>query len=374
MKTKLLKAFAIILLAFSFIACGNLMNDIDSSSNKKKSSKAAHVSITFSNFSNRTAMPDINIFNLEDFELYTKTADQTNYTLLQRWNNYDSVSESILDIEPGTYDFKLCANCQGLKYQDTKTAQTINLGANNLDFSLSFAGMDLTEGQGAFQITVDYSNSTQEIKAVTASLFTQDDQPIQNSQDEPLPFSFQNTATYTKSNISTGTYHIVFNLYADEQKNYLVSTFQETAVVINNFTSTSTTQISIVNSVYDAPVTFVLNGLSWKSEVSLPDVTQTRLSKDFITDIPSVEAIDILPKATFYGWYKSPDFSETSKISQINSKDFGRTITIYAKSNQTNTQNLNNLLPSFNNLDEPLEIIITYSDPIYEWIRYYIEK
>ncbi len=123
MKKSFYKLSRILLVLFitSFFGCGNLMTSLDE---KKASSKSARIRISLQDYS-RTALPDININNLENFKFYYKTTNSGNFELLESWSQYDQIEGTILDINPGTYDFKITADCQGINYQDIKSAVTV---------------------------------------------------------------------------------------------------------------------------------------------------------------------------------------------------------------------------------------------------------
>ena len=360
MKKRIIKAAFLFILATLFLSCSSFISDF---TNKK--SDTAQICIKLIDSNARTAMPNINLFNLENFEFYYKNPADSDYIQLKSWQDYESLNNSLININQGTYDFKLCAYFQGITYSDIKTNLTITSGLNNLNFKLSLTGIDLedTNGHGSFQITVEYPDSGQNIEAITATLYKKDKTIVPGCENEELNLRETHSASYTKTNIPTGNYYVIFNLYADVEKTLLVSTFQENVIVLENLTSTSSIPVTIVNSVCTTSITFVLNGLNWKDNPN--NIQYTRFLEPNTSSVLSEDSLDLAPNAIFYGWYESPDFDENTKV-QASKISFSETKTLYAKCNQTTIQNLPALLSSVPAQEELYDIIITDLNPNYD--------
>ena len=269
-------------------------NNIFSSSDEDKHDKPK-ITFEFEDFY-RSAMPDVQVENLTNFVLYSKTQTDLEYSQLKTWGSYKSIKNATVEISEGIYDFKMEAECSGMNYSAEITEKLINQGTNKLNFSFSLTGISLLSGEGSFEITLNYPLN-QTVGVVTASLFTQDDIAVTNHQNESLN-NTNGTATYSVSNIPGGIYHILFKLFYDSKCTTLLATCQETAIITDGITSYSTVEVTNLNDVYR--ITYVLNGLKWKDGFE-PQTVFTRFNEIVL---PGREALDIEDDAIFYGWYK----------------------------------------------------------------------
>ena len=288
------KSLLIALLWISVLAlaagCTNFLEaQIDDETVEKQNQ--SKISFSFEDFA-RSAFPTVQVSELTDFELYSKQVQEEDYSLLKQWADYPAVKNDIIEISPGTYDFMMKAKCSGLWYKAETTEKVIKLGVNKVNFTFELSGVFAPEGNGAFEISLQYPNSGN-VKIVTASLFTKDDIPVVDYQDKELSLNAGKTS-FVVQNIAGGTYHIVFKLYYDLQCKTLLATCQETAIVIDEHTSTSSVAVTELNPVYT--IRYVLNGLEWKSNFT-PFTSCTRLSDKMM--LPTCSDLNIEDSAIF---------------------------------------------------------------------------
>ena len=142
MKKTLLKSFLIalsILLSFTAISCSGF--------NDANNGKAY---IVFSN--ERTLYPTIDTNNFSSITLTGKLNSGAEQTL-GTWSKVSDMSGTSIEIDTGSWSFTLSATAEGLVYSGT-TEKTIELGANELSFTLKFSSYTPVSGSSG---TLNYT-------------------------------------------------------------------------------------------------------------------------------------------------------------------------------------------------------------------------
>ena len=200
MKKRFFRLLSLLIIFSGFVACGNMSNTVELERPKdKKELQTAPTSNTaqlvFSlSYSARTALPQIDVTNLKNFKIYYRETGDGEYAFFDSWKDYDTLTDAIADFELGTFDFKLCAELEGLIYSDEKLNVEVAAGRNNLSFSLHLTGVDFTSGEGSFEVTLEWQESSNAVNAVTATLLTRTNEPIEGFSEESLTIKNNNTA------------------------------------------------------------------------------------------------------------------------------------------------------------------------------------
>ena len=281
-------------------------------------STKAILSLSVADKSSRSALPSVS--SAEEFESLALNGTSAASTITRSWASdgtssaYAKMTSDKIGIDTGSWNFTLTAKKGGLTYSGT-TVKEITGGENNIEFNLSVASLS-NEGQGSVRISMTVPNS---VKAVTANLYDTKDTPVSMAGiTESCVFS-ESGVTYSAENVPSGTYIVIFSLYADPEKTLLLGKWREYAGITKNVTSVSS-QIEIqqegLDSVYT--ISYELNGGSlsgtWSGMYKRQDIAVPQES-----DISKEGWI-------FSGWYIDEDFTEAFDMSKT-----GRNLTLYAK-------------------------------------------
>ena len=249
----------------------------------------------------------------------------------------DGDSSRKIPIQTGTWSFTLTANLDDVEFSDTLEGVEIKASENNkISFNLE------AQSNGGINITVQFYDTTESLTGVTATLtnvngtetigtkeFAKSDfTDAGKDEDEKQLYS----VTYTSGaeGLASGTYHLVFDFYAEGTTASLNS--PDYLVRVSDGITTKATQTILLNETYT--ITYEMNGgvlpegktlpgkYSRKSEtISLPVMKDNEN-----TDLTTIEKIDWV----FDGWYTDSEFTKGNEISEIPTGTTGD-LTLYAK-------------------------------------------
>lgn len=272
---------------------------------------------------------------LEDFSCFIITINDpklpsadpsADTTILGIWDTYTELQDASIDVQTGEWEFTMGVFSKSMVYSATTTA-VIKEGSNTINFVLMSVG-DFTElGYGSLRSDVVFPPAN--VKAVTAGLYTLNEQLILGFADEDLSFA-GGRAAYNKDEIPVGDYMLIYRFYADTEKKLLVGTYREYAGICQNMTSESSytmTRFAKINTInYDLKdgqfvvgYTPQLSYTVMSDSIILP--TADKLSKS--TVVPNIVSWE------FGGWYDNDRYTGDA-VTAITSGSSGNK-TFYAR-------------------------------------------
>ena len=249
----------------------------------------------------------------------------------------DGDSSRKIPIQTGTWSFTLTANLDDVEFSDTLEGVEIKAGENNkISFNLT------SKASGGMSITVQFYDTTESLTGVTATLtnvngtetigtkeFAKSDfTDAGKDEDEKQLYS----VTYTSGaeGLASGTYHLVFDFYAEGTTAPLNS--PDYLVRVSDGITTKATQTILLNETYT--ITYEMNGGVLPEGKTLPGkysrksetITLPVMKDNENTESVTIEKIDWI----FDGWYTDEEFTKGNEISEIPTGTTGD-LTLYAK-------------------------------------------
>lgn len=339
---KLIFIFASAFLIFS--SCSNLLNESDmnnpaseQTSNNESESEEVRLKVKFDeDSSSRTALPDVSVkkFNYISLMYVNDGQDYSSgYTMVGNWESADQMRNATLPFKVGTYYFTLTAVYNEVVLEETKQ-YTIKKGSNSLSFTPKLTSLSFEfKGKGNVNVALRYN--TDNVKKVTAGLYTTEGNRLAGYNDEPLVTESGGNVCYKKENVPGGSYIVVFKFYADDACTQLLGTYREYASIVNGLTSSSECVLDSVGSLFN--INYELDGGAFADGVNRPGSYTRRMERVTLplytetTDANGNITSQSIYKTgyTFDGWYDNADFSG-SPVTEIPSGSTGDK-TFYAK-------------------------------------------
>ena len=278
---------------------------------KGAESDAVYLKVGFdSDSSSRTALPDVTVnkFNYISLMYINDGQDYSSgYTMVGNWDSADELRNATLPFKVGTYYFTLTAVYNEVILEETKQ-YTIQKGTNSLSFTPRLTSLSL-EFRGKGNVNVDLRFNDDNVMKVTGGLYTTQGRKVAGYNDEPLEVANGGKVTYSKNDVPSGSYIVVFKFYADSECKQLLGTYREYASIVNGLTSSSECVLDSVGSLFT--INYELNGGAFADGVTrpgsytrrmgtitLPVYTETKNDQGEITSKSIYKS-----GYTFNGWY-----------------------------------------------------------------------
>ncbi|MBR6200259.1 MAG: InlB B-repeat-containing protein [Spirochaetales bacterium] len=275
----------------------------------------------------RSALPTVNLSDIGYIGLLYENTDDSDPSNDERfigsWGSVDDMLQAAIPFTIGTYKFTLIA-IAGDTYMSESKEYTVTTGTNELSFKLSMEIIDTTPlGKGNINVSVSVADGTVNVAKVTGGLYSLSGIALTDYEDEELTAA-ESKYVYTKQDVQSGSYVVIFKFYADADKTQLLGMYREYAVITNGLTSSSECTLDALGSLYH--INYECNGGEWKSGFTAPG-SYTRHSSNVIT-LPTADDIS-KTNCDFDGWYDNADCSgdEVTKLLRGTSGDK----TFYAK-------------------------------------------
>ena len=262
----------------------------------------------------RTVLP---VFTDEDLALsgyaFTLNGKKSDSNTIENLGSFETRSEleaAHIGIETGNWTFTLTAAKAGTAFNGILEKEIVD-GSNSLDFTLAWNDTTLT-GKGGLSYTVDYSNAEKKsyVQFVTREIVqynpeTKAETTLSSYNEAQITRGSDYTASFSLPDFDAGVYRIKIRLYADTAKKIplLNSPYTELAIITDGYTSSSTANITSLNSpVYN--ISYDLDLGTVPSGSTLPKIYQ------YTGSVP------VLPEPvrtgyTFKGWYTKADPSSS---------------------------------------------------------------
>lgn len=354
------------LVSLLFISCENSLSKIENLSLAENSTNTPAVTtrpsedgktyITFGdiNFENesRTINP---VYNRDDLTaLYIKgmetnkvtpTTKPTDYTTLfglynPKATSYEDLCTKTFEITPGVWNFILYATLYDFEFSGMTTVEVKPGMTHALSFTLATTNTS-SYPYGIIDITVDFTGNADRVVATlkekststTARItktYTPTDtkNPISTVEGETykrINFKTANTSSSSSGGVTAGKYYLLFEFFQDGFDEP-INTVENTVRVENNFTTKKTLNLdldelyTITYSYWEGTAGFdatELESLTFDPATTVLPSVYSRKSETFILPTPS------LPGYTFDAWYKSSEFTNENKITQITQGSIG---------------------------------------------------
>lgn len=262
----------------------------------------------------RTVLP---VFTDEDLALsgyaFTLTGKKSDSDTIENLGSFETRSEleaAHIGIDTGNWTFTLTAAKAGTAFIGTLEKEIVD-GSNSLDFTLAWDDTALT-GKGGLSYTVDYSSAEKKsyVQFVTREIVqynpeTKAETTLSSYNEAQITRGSDYTASFSLPDFDAGVYRIKIRLYADTAKKIplMNSAYTEIAIITDGYTSSSTANITSLNSpVYN--ISYDLDLGTVPSGSTLPKIYQ------YTGSVP------VLPEPvrigyTFKGWYTKADPSSS---------------------------------------------------------------
>lgn len=286
--TRLL-SFTVALSALFVLSCTDVSEDSAPANNPEKTDKCI-ISVAVSKQEARTAMPSFELSDFSSFELKGKKGNDA-FATIKSWNTnaYALMTADRIEIDSGTWDFTLVAVKNGTKYEQTITNKVINTGASTLDFN-NLSLKEIAEGTGS--IAIDVVLVDENVSAITASLYAQDENGVATGTAiSSITLPSNRRASFT--DVSSGAYVVVFNFYTDRSMKLRVGTCSEYAIVTNGAQSVSTLSLGNLDQSYQ------INYFDGNNAINLSPASYTRFDEVTLPATASKNGY------VFAGWYAS---------------------------------------------------------------------
>lgn len=334
-------AFSILVLAglFLFFGCNNIIEDKTDVAESEKTAEAAETSlankaeacIRFAKpvvkRESRTVLPGFNDNSLNFFAFSLKggLTTSTVQEVLGSYESMEKLSAASLTCAEGLWNFTLTASKDGTVFTGSLQNISITSGDNRLSFELAWDKTAL-EGQGSLEFNLDYglAQNAGDVKLVTAELLKYDvatasETALADYAERQL-VPLNNAVTFETGELDAGNYRVKIYLYADNEKQHLINTWRELAIVTGGQKSLANRTFEKLNKVYK--ITYELNSGNESETAPLPKCF-TRHSGDVVLTAPERNGF------SFSGWYSSPDFNG-DKVEKIDAGNLGDK-TFYAR-------------------------------------------
>ncbi len=320
-------SLSVLLMSFILFSCNQLTGDNNAFKNGK-----TYLNVTVASAS-RTAKPEFDVASISDFSftIEGKAPGTSALAPLETETNTTGVYASLsalqqtsFPVETGAWTFKLTASKDGTVLSD-EISKTITTGSNTLSFNLVWEDTSLS-GTGSISFTFDFSaapNANDVAFATTELLVYNSSTGEYETSDTETSIGFDNSKViYAPSNLAAGKYQIYIHLYGDIQKNNLMFTWPEFAIVSGGQESIGSESVSTLNELYD---------INWhnleQSGVTAPTtlpLKYTRFSETYTLPTTGVSKTGTV----FDGWYSDSDYQ--IPITEIPANSTG-TKDIYAR-------------------------------------------
>ncbi len=248
--------------------------------------------------SRATVSPNVTLSALENFVLRAKLESEEEYTTLAEFSNYEELSGAKILIAQGTYVFELTTNKNGTRFFSKTDATQITSGDNIISFTLNILEYG-TDSAGSARVKVNFP---QEVAAVRAALLTfPEKNTVSGFETEDLQIS-ENSVTYQKQEIPSGTYFLVFKLYKDESNTVLLKSETDILTIASGFESIHEQTVTDLQKPYS--VNYELLGGSFVPGITY-GTSYTSLSEYNLVEDTNVYK----PGYDFSGWYLNSDYS-----------------------------------------------------------------
>ncbi|MBP5707167.1 MAG: InlB B-repeat-containing protein, partial [Spirochaetales bacterium] len=304
---KLMITFAIIMLIACVLSgCNNseITSSVEAESiiteQVTETAPRATVSLSAEMITSRSAVPEVTPESIDKFILYINDSqigiDPNNACIIGLWTSYESMRDTTMDVETGTWTFTLSAISKKITYIASKTVNLV-AGSNSLHFELAESMRELDRGYGDLSVELRY-DPDEEIGLITCGLYNTQEQVILGSGNTLLAQQAGGRVTYTQTKVPSGDYFVIFNIYADTEKKLLRSSFREYACIFSGKTSESICEIPSLAKVYTISYNLGKNG-KWVSGYT-PNTKFTRLGADI--ELPPEDKVT-RDGFEFDGWY-----------------------------------------------------------------------
>ena len=316
MKNKIFYVFsAVFFLLFVFLSC--------SVDNYEESSGSPVLKFDIGNSNARNALPDVQLDDFNAFELTISGITDKEYSKQFMYDSYKEFSEASIVVNEGEYNFSLVAACDSVIYMAEQN-KTVSKGLSKISFELILADGFNFYGEGNINVKIKFPSAN--VKAVTAGLYDMKLNSVPGYNDEKLVFTESGNAVYSKEEVVSGNYILIFKFYADTEKQNLLGCYREYALIADKFTSSSSVVLDALDSLYS--ITYELNGGSF-SDAKTAQGSYTR--KSSVIELPKV----VRQNYQFSGWYEQSDFS--GEVQTVIPSNSSGNKTFYAKWIPTNT-------------------------------------
>ena len=313
--------------AFSlfFAGCSNILKEEENPpANAAVVSYDATLTVGIEELS-RTALPEVALDDLNSITLYYQDTDISDgldgFKLLGSWESVSEMREAVISFKTGTFDFALLATSDVMAFYDERTV-TIASGENTLSFTpRAEATAKEAFGKGNLSVSIRYDDEG--VAAVTAGLYSLEGMRIAGYGDQTIAIEEGGNSTYTKNNVPSGNYMLIFKFYADADKKLLRASYREYCSIVNGKTSTSECVLDVMGGVFS--ITYELNGGTFNNQYTSPGSFTRQTAA-----ITLPTASDIAKaNCTFAGWYDNAKF-DGLPVTEIPSGSVGDR-TYYAK-------------------------------------------
>lgn len=252
----------------------------------------------------RAALPSVS--GVEGFDKFTLTGSAVGGTEVNKiWQTegtdtaYKQMTADRIEVTKGKdYVFTLTAQKGGAVWKGS-TTKTIGGGKNSIAFVLSLSSFS-QDGSGSVLVTLAVPDA---VKAVEAALKTADETEVVSVSGTPLTFA-DGKATYSASDIDSGSYMLIFTLFGDAEKTLKLADWREYVGITDDITSSSSPEIKTnaeLESIYT--LTFNLNDGTMAGAVP---GSFTRYSDAIM--LPTAESV-IKNDYAFDGWYDNEELA-----------------------------------------------------------------
>ena len=324
MKKNILKTTALFIVLSGLLSSCTLFEDDSSSeivtavTTKTEAAKKAVLSLSVAGEDEaRTALPSVS--SAQEFESLDFGATSGVTSITKSWTSdstksaYSKMLAETFEMDTGAWNFTLTAKKGGMTYTGTLNKELV-AGANSIEFTLALSELS-NEGKGSVEIKLSVPQC---VVAVTATLCDTSENEVSDSSITQSTDLANNIVNYSAQNVPSGTYLVVFNLYADTSKTLLLGKWREYAGITSDVTSKSEIAIAAgdLDKVYT--ISYELNGgtlkENWAGSYTRRNF-QTPTSADFESR-PS----------EFLGWYMDENFTNP-----FNSASLTGNLTLYAR-------------------------------------------
>ncbi|MDY5764652.1 MAG: InlB B-repeat-containing protein [Treponema sp.] len=317
MKNKIFYVFsAVFFLLFAFLSC--------SVDNYEESSGSPVLKFDIGNSNARNALPDVQLDDFNAFELTISGITDKEYSKQFMYDSYKEFSEASIVVNEGEYNFSLVAACDSVIYMAEQN-KTVSKGLSKISFELILADGFNFYGEGNINVKIRFP--TENVKAVTAGLYDMKLNSVPGYNDEELDFEKSGNAVYSKEEVVSGNYILIFKFYADTEKQNLLGYYREYALIADKLTSSSSVVLDALDSLYS--IAYELNGGSFSDAKTVPG-SYTR--KSSVIELPKNV---VKPNNQFLGWYEQSDFS--GEVQTVIPSNSSGNKTFYAKWIPTHT-------------------------------------
>lgn len=289
----------------------------------KMSACLKEASASRSSVHSRTALPALTELDFTEYTLVGSLTGSSESTVLGQWESYEELTNAEPEVTAASWDFVLTAQKGGVLYTGSLTAELAR-GDNSLTFALALSQLENT-GSGDVSVSLSVPSA---VTAAKVGLY-QTDGVSAVIADEAYTVA-SGTIAYTKTGIASGTYIVIFKLYADAACTQYLGSWREYATITDGVESTSSPTMSAVDSVF---------ALDYKeadgSAVTLSDSSAAGSFTRRGDDITLPEAVKA--GCAFGGWYADDALTafvgaagETVTCTDLLSYASGDTVTLYA--------------------------------------------